>query len=260
MESEISGHRTQRTRIDWVCIRGMAWSGDSFASRTLSWVLAFMGRFVDRVTVQRFVRFELRPADVDTAPSDVHLTPLNEEIIARLRRHPDAVNEAFASGLNFWDMGVRNGFVWFDGDEPLCFQWQLTEPDLWALRARSEWGNLYPHLSGGMAQREKLWVFSAARRKGIASRFAGAMLHEARTRGVTTLVTHVSEANAPALALVERSGWKRCGTIVRYEFDVPVLRNLNSSVAVHLRSAQAGSARARMSTPQKALALDVSLR
>ncbi len=260
MASDISGHNAKRMRVDCVCIGGTSWSGDSFASRVLFLLLSLASRFLDRVIVQRFVRFELHPAEIEATPSDIRLAPVSAEIIARLRKHPDAVNDAFASGLAFWDMGVRNGFVWFDGDEPLCFQWQLTEPDLWALRAQSEWGNLYPHLSGGMAQREKLWVFSSARRKGVASRFAGAMLDEARKRGVTTLVTHVSEANAPALSLVERSGWKRCGMIVRYEFDVPVLRNLKSSVAVHLRSAQPGAAPSRVSEPRKVLALDISLR
>ncbi len=221
--------------IEWLSIGPTSWRGDSFVCRALSLVLDLAKRCTDRVIAQRFVRFELRPADLDSAPSDIRLTPLTAEIIEQLRAHPDTAHDAFASGLAFWDMGARTGFVWFDGDEPLCFQWQLTESDLRALRERSPWANLYPPLAPGMAQREKLWTFSSARRKGLASRFALAMLAEARRLGVTTLVTHVSEANEPALSLVTKAGWKRRGTIVRYAFDAPMLRNLSCSVAVHLR-------------------------
>jgi hypothetical protein len=247
MEGNQSAPHQPGKYIEWLSIGRTSWHGDSFACHALSLLLSLAKRCTDRVAVQRFVRFELRPADIESAPSDIRLTPLNAEIIARLRAHPDSANDAFASGLTFWDMGARTGFVWFDGDEPLCFQWQLTESDLRALRERSPWANLYPPLAAGTAQREKLWTFSCARRKGLASRFALAMLAEARRLGVTTLVTHVSETNEPALSLVTKAGWIRSGTIDRYAFDAPMLRHLNSSVAVHLRDSRPVSRRAGQS-------------
>jgi GNAT superfamily N-acetyltransferase len=243
MKTDPPSPAVQRIHVEWLCFGPIVWRGDSPLSRALIKLtflaLRLANRFTDRIRIQRFVRFELHPADLEPAPSDIRLTSVNAEIIARLRTHPDAANDDFASGLAFWDLGVRNGFVWFEGDDPVCFQWQLTEADLCVLRERSPWGNMYPHLSSAMAQREKLWVFSSARRKGIASRFAVAMLAEARRLGVTTLLTHVSEGNGPALALVTKAGWARCGSIVRYNFDLAVLRQLKFSVAVHLRTANA---------------------
>lgn len=238
MEPNQPASDQSRQHIEWLSIGHSSWRGGSFACRALYMLLRATTRITRRVDVQRFVRFELRAADGEVTPSDISLTPVNAEIIARLRAHPDSANEAFASGLAFWDMGVRTGFVWFDGDEPVCFQWQLTESDVRILRERSPCGNLYPPLAAGTAQREKLWTFSSARRKGVASRFALAMRAEARRLRVTTLVTHVNEANEPALSLVKKAGWKRSGSIVRYVFDVPMLRRLSSGVAVHLRDRQ----------------------
>jgi ribosomal protein S18 acetylase RimI-like enzyme len=228
-------------RVERVCTGRVAWRGDSIAGFVLSRLLTAATRMSDRIVTMRFVRFELRPAAAESTPSDIRLTPVTAEIIAQLRAHPDAAHAAFASGLDFWDMGVRNGFVWFENGEPLCFQWQLTESDAAALRTRSDWSTLYPTLGPGVAQREKLWTFSAARRRGLASRFAAAMLAEARRQGITTLVTHVSAENAPALTLVEKSGWKRCGSIVRYEFDLPLFRSFKWSAAVHSRSRAAAA-------------------
>lgn len=236
MELTLPATATPATEIQRVCIGSTSWRGDSFIGAAVTWLLQFAARTTDRVVLQRFVRFRLRPATVASVPQDIRLTPITAGVIEQLRRHPDAAQANFASGLAFWNMGVRNGFIWMENGEPLCFQWQLTDSDLAALRRHSSWGNLYPPLGPGMAQREKLWTFSGARRKGIASRFAAAMLAEARRQGVTTLVTHVSADNVPALALVEKSGWTRSGSIVRYEFDIPLFRWLRWSVALHFEN------------------------
>jgi ribosomal protein S18 acetylase RimI-like enzyme len=243
MESTLPARARPGVRVNRVCVGRTSLPGDAFAGAGLSRLLDLASRSTNRLTMQRFVRFKLRLADVDAKPCDIHLTPVNAEIIARLRAHPDAANNAFASGLAFWDMGARNAFVWFENGEPLCFQWQLSELDLSALRRHSSWSNVYPTIGPDMAQREKLWTFTAARRKGLASRFACAMLAEARRQGLTTLVTHVSEENLPALTLVEKSGWTRCGIIVRYEFDFPLFRRLQWSAAVHLDYADPSTAR-----------------
>ena len=198
--------------IDWLSIGRISWRGDSFTIRALSLLLDLAQRCTDRVLVQRFVRFELRLADLESAPSDIRLTPLTAEIIERLRAHPDTVHDAFASGLAFWDMGARTGFVWFDGDEPLCFQWQLTESDLCALRERSSWANLYPPLAPGMAQREKLWTFSSAREKG---------------HGITFRAGHARRSTTPRRDHTRhaRQRGERTGAVARDESRLETPRN-----------------------------------
>jgi hypothetical protein len=181
------------------------------------------------------VRYRINVADTPPPPPDLRLTSLTDALVATLRTHPDRAQEAFASGLAFWEQGIRNGFVWLEDGEPLCFQWLLSEADAAALRVRSAWANMYPPLGPGIGQLEKLWTFSTARKKGIASRFALGMFAEARQRGVHTLITHIHEANDAARSWALKTGWHPYGSIVRYEFDVPVLRDLNLSVCAHCR-------------------------
>jgi hypothetical protein len=223
------------TRLDWVCIRRSAWRGDRPWFGLLFGMLTSLSRVTPRVAVQRWVRFRLHPADVPLPEEGIRLTPVTEEVLAVLRAHPDFAEEAFATGLAFWDFGVRNGYVWFEDGQPRCFQWQLSAADTAALRERSPWGNMYPPLEAGMAHQEKMWTFSSSRMKGVASRFALAMFDEARRAGVTTIIAHINETNEAALALVNRTGWKPYGKIQRFNFHFPVLRTFDVTVAVHLQ-------------------------
>ncbi len=221
--------------IEWVCVRRNCWRGDAFWWAMLYRMLTWLSQITPRVSLQRWVRFRLNPADAPLPDAEIRLTAVSEPVLAALRTHPDYAEEAFASGIEFWDFGVRNGFVWLEDGQPRAFQWQLSATDTMALRARSLWGNMYPPLAPSMAYQEKMWTFSSARMKGVASRFAFAMFDEARQAGITTLFAHINELNAPALSLVNKTGWKRFGTIERFDFDFPVLRNLKFTVAVHLQ-------------------------
>jgi hypothetical protein len=225
----------ERSAIDWVCVRRRAWRGDSQWCRLLYRVLTRLSGATSRVRVQRWVRFRLDPADVPLPESGIRLTPVSEQLLTALRAHPDHADEGFASGLEFWDFGVRDGFVWCEDGQLRCFQWQLSNADTAALRARSPWGDMYPPLAPGTAHQEKMWTFSSSRMKGVASRFALAMFDEARRAGVTTLIAHISETNSAALALVNRTGWKPYGKIERFYVDFPVFSSLNVSVAMHVR-------------------------
>ena len=235
-------HDQPQPRPDWVCVGHTCWRGDSAGCALSSRLLHFLGTVTSRVAVQRWVRYRIDLAHVPASTDEVRLTPLNDELVAGLRSHPDHAQEAFASGLAFWDYGIHSGFVWREEGESLCFQWLLSETDVAKLRARSPWANMYPPLPPGTAQLEKLWTFSTARKKGIASRFALAMFDEARRRGIRTLVTHIHEANEAARSWAQKTGWRAYGSIERFDFDVPVVRKLNFSICAHLRDREAASA------------------
>jgi GNAT superfamily N-acetyltransferase len=232
--------RVARTRLerhaDWLCIGHTCWSGDA-PGTTAAWrFLDGLAGLTGRMAVRRWVRYRVDLALVPAPADDVQLTPLTAEAVAVLRNHPDHHEEAFASGLGFWDQGLRSGFVWYEDGQPLCFQWLLSDADTATLRAAQTcWTGMYPPLASGTAQVEKLWTFSTARKKGIASRFALAMFAEARKRGVRTLLTHIHEANQGARSWAQRTGWQSYGTIARYELDLPIVRAFNLSVCVHSR-------------------------
>jgi hypothetical protein len=219
--------------VDWVCTGRTCRRGDATGGARASRVLDRLSAFTARVCVQRWVRYRIDLDHVPPPDDEVRLTPLDDELVSRLSVHPDYVEEAFASGLAFWAFGVRGGFVWYEDGAPLCFQWLLTDADTATLRARSPWAGMYPPLAAGTAQLEKLWTFSTARKKGVASRFALAMFDEARGRGVRSLITHIHEANDAARSWAQRTGWKPYGTISRYTFDIPVVRRFNMSLCAH---------------------------
>jgi hypothetical protein len=220
---------------DWICARHSCWSGERSPVAALVDSLERLSHVTRRVSTERWIRYRIDLAQVVPAPDDVELTPLSPGVVALLHNHPDSAEDAFASGLEFWDLGVRDGFVWLDGGQPLCFQWLLSARDTATLRARSAWANMYPPLDDGTGQLEKLWTFSTARKKGVASRFALAMFAEARRRGYGALVTHIHESNEAARSWALRTGWTAYGMIERYSFDIPVVRDLNLSVCAHRR-------------------------
>jgi ribosomal protein S18 acetylase RimI-like enzyme len=228
---------------DWICAGHACWRGGAPVAAASSTVLGALNGISERVGTQQWVRYRIDLDRVPPAPGDVRLTPLDDALVGRLRSHPDHAQEEFASGVAFWDMGIRGGLVWLEEGEPLCFQWLLGNSDVAALRARSEWGFMYPPLESGTAQLEKLWTFSTARKKGIASRYALAMYAEASAAGYRSLITHIHETNDAARSWAQRTGWREYGRIVRYLFDVPVIRRFNLSVCAHKRRREADDAR-----------------
>jgi GNAT superfamily N-acetyltransferase len=218
---------------DWLCSGGVCWRGSSPGCGVASRLVDRLSGITTRVGVQRWVRYRVDLDRVAPPPDDVRLTPLTGELVARLRTHPDHAQEAFASGLEFWTLGARGGFVWYEDGEPLCFQWLLGDADIAALRARSPWASMYPPLAGHTAQLEKLWTFSTARKRGVASRFALAMFDEAKRRGFRRLITHIHETNDAARSWAQKTGWSAYGTIVRYTLDAPVARECNMNVCAH---------------------------
>src|ERR1051326_1350613 len=231
--TEKARESTAGGQIQWVCARRIRLGGASQASRTLVRITDLLHQRTSRVAVQRWIRYRI---DLDGTPpqtAEVELTPLTEHIIARLKAHPDAALPDLRSGLEFWDAGLRDGYVWLADDQPLCMQWLLTERDNVALSQLPFWGNMYPPLSPGLGQVEKLWTFSGTRKKGVATLFEYALFEQARRRGIKTLLTHIGEGNVAARGWADKTGWEAFGTIDRYSFDLPRIRDMDSTICVH---------------------------
>jgi GNAT superfamily N-acetyltransferase len=227
---------------DWICAGRACWRGGAPVVAASSNVLSALPTMSDRIGTQRWVRYRIDLDQVASSEEDVRLTPLDDALVARLRGHPDYAQEAFASGLDFWALGIKGGLVWLEDGEPLCFQYLLANEDVAVLRERSHWAFMYPPLDAGTGQLEKLWTFSTARKKGVASRYALAMFAEARAAGYRTLITHIHESNEAARSWAQRTGWRQYGTIVRYQFDLPVIRRFNLSVCAHRRIRESANA------------------
>lgn len=184
-----------------------------------------------RLDASRWVRYRIDLTDALPPAPGVSLTAVTDEIIERLRRHPDCGENQLKSGLRFWELGLQRAYVWMGDDGPRCIQWLLTHADAPRLPGLGDWAGMYAPLSPDVGQVENLFAFSTARHKGVASRFEYALYREARGIGLRRLVTHIHEGNAAARAWADRTGWRRCGTITRYEMNLPGLRA--RSVYVH---------------------------
>ncbi len=213
---------------DWLYI-------GSYGCRVSPFVLNLISNFLfvpltifrGRVTPQRWVRYWICPSDVHSGtPPAPRLTPVTDEIIRQLRNHPDRTHNELQSGLRWWDHGLRRAYVWLETEGPLCIQWLLTDGDNAKLRTLPIWAGMYPPLPPERGQVEHLLRFTNAGR-GVATQFARAMYEEARRAGLRDLITHIHENNVPARVWAERTGWRRYGTITRYGFDLPGLRDLN---------------------------------
>ena len=185
-----------------------------------------------RVTAQCWIRYriDLTEALPPVSP-DVHLTRVTDGFIDMLRHHPEQAENQVRSALRFWDRGLRRAYVWLSDEGPLCMQWLLTEADGRNVHRLGEWAGMYPPLPPRTGQVENLFAFANVRKRGVATQFEYAMYHEARRLGLAQLVTHIYEPNTAAGAWADRTGWRRCGTITRYQVDLPGLRA--RSVFVH---------------------------
>jgi len=187
-----------------------------------------------RVAAHRWIRYriDLTGALPPVSP-DVYLTRVTDDFIDSLRHHPKQAENQVRSALHFWEQGLRRAYVWLSDEGPLCMQWLLTGADGRNLHRLGEWAGMYPPLPPRTGQVENLFVFANVRKRGVATQFEYALYHEARQLGLAQLVTHIHAPNTAARAWADRTGWRRCGTITRYQVDLPGLRA--RSVFVHRR-------------------------
>ena len=97
------------------------------------------------------------------------------------------------------DAGV--GFVITEGDRALCYGGMMTVLD------EGQITNIATHES--------------ARRQGLATRVVGALVAEARARGLVQITLEVRESIAAAIALYERHGFRVVGKRPRF-YQKPV--------------------------------------
>lgn len=241
-----SGEEVPPTRQGWICVGHTPVRVSSTVcrvARSACRVAATLSH--RRVDSDAWVRYQIRLSDAPAAPPDVHLTPLTEGMVDRLRGHADHEANQLRSGLRFWDHGLRHAYLWMAGDDPLCVQWLLTPDDEPRMRTLPVWSGMYPPLSPGCGQVENLYTFSGVRRKGVATQFEHALFQLARRAGLTYLTTHIHEGNAAARAWADRTGWEAFGSITRVHVDLPWMRTRSLCVhdvaplpAIRLRSAE----------------------
>jgi putative acetyltransferase len=99
----------------------------------------------------------------------------------------------------------------------------LRRPEVRFLVARDAEGNALATgalvLRGGWAEIKRMWVEEAARGRGIAGRILKALMAEAGRAGVEMLVLETGIANHAALALYEKTGFKRREPFADYRPD-----------------------------------------
>ena len=99
----------------------------------------------------------------------------------------------------------------------------LRRPEVCFLVARDAEGRALATgavvLRDGWAEIKRMWVEEAARGRGIARQILNALMAEAGRAGVETLRLETGVASHAALALYEKSGFKRRGPFADYHRD-----------------------------------------
>lgn len=212
-------------RANWLCVgRRCRPIGRRRAHALRRLVYATARVLGPRATTHEWWRYAVSLAETAPPPAGVELVPLDDTLIARLRQHPE--REHLATTFHIREVGLGRGFVWMDGEMPVCLQWIFTEADNAKLPQMDEWAPLYPPLPAGTGQVEGLYAFSERRRKGAATDFEFALYEQARRMGLAELVTHVRDDNEPTHRWAAKTGWTRIGTITRLTLDVRGLRKV----------------------------------
>lgn len=220
-------------RLNWLGVGSHCWQIEPYLAGWISGMLSVLVKLSRRrISARRWARYTIRPADVTPLSTQPQLTPVTDYFIKQLRNHPDSSQNQVQSGIRWWEHGLRRAYVWMGEDGPLCMQWLLTEADNAKLRSLPEWAGMCPPLSANCGQVENLFAFSNGKQPGIGIRFFYSMYEEERRLGLREIVTHIVEDNVTACRLSERTGWRRYGTLTRYEFDFPVLRGC--SICLHV--------------------------
>jgi hypothetical protein len=209
----------------WICINGRCLAVSARTARTLSGVMDAM-RSRRRVLSDRWIRYHLPLRDLPPRPDAVTLHPIDAAMMNRLRSHPERDEPQVRSALRFWISGVAQGYVWLDGDEPLCMQWLVNRLEAGHRYMLGPWAGMYPRLPERTCVMEGLHSFrrSMRVRHGVATPMAIALCHEARQQGFTRLLTQIHVDNLPAHRWAARVGWQPYGMVNRYGIDLPMLR------------------------------------
>jgi hypothetical protein len=181
-----------------------------------------------RVSRHSWVRYQIDISRYACEPADspAVLTPISDEFMQQLEHHPWRNQPQIKTAMRLWRAGLHGGYVWFRDEQPLCLQWLLTEADNPRLRQLPDWAGMYPPLAAGCGQLENILTLPAGLRYpgGAGGPFAYAMYSLAATRGISRLITHISESNGAARQWAERTGWTPYGVIHRYNIDLPLVR------------------------------------
>ena|SRR5690625_1087618 len=218
----------------WWCTNRRRYPATATALRALEQASATTGRVLrHRLVKESWVRyqicldqFDMTLNDIKPPPADVHLERIDETIMDLLQSHWCRDRAQLVTAARFWEHGLRDGFIWREDGEPLCFVW-LFLPEHNDLLARlPAWAGMFPPLPEGWAQLENVFTFPRGlrRRGGAATDFIHAVMYAARKRHFSGLITHIHEDNLLARRWAQRCGCKAFGTLARYHLDLPRLR------------------------------------
>jgi hypothetical protein len=238
--SPLAGAREREAAVpiesEWLCTNHHAWRLSAGIARLVQRVSDAATRLLwTRVRKSTWLRFQVclerygaTLATLPPPPEDVKLEPLSESTMTLLREHPCCNRNQLKSGLQFWRHGLRNGYIWMEEGEPMCFLWLFLPQHNGLLRTLPGWAGMYPPLPPGWGQLENTFTFGRGLRRpgGAATDFAHAVMYDARERRLCGLIMHIHEGNLMARRWAQRTGCRAYGTISRYHIDFPLLRRL----------------------------------
>lgn len=213
---------TGRPTLEWFCTGNRCYHpGDRSPLASLCRVP------LPRLTRETWLRYRRPLAHLPPPSPEVSLEPVNAARMEMLRLHPERDQPQIRSAFRFWQAGFGDGYLWLEGNEPLCMIW-LVLPHHAAGRAGiGEWAGMYPPLPSRTGIAEGVYAFRRGLRRpgGVATAMATALFHRARQTGLVELRTHIHAANAAAQRWAARAGWEPAGVIQRCSVDLPRLRN-----------------------------------
>jgi RimJ/RimL family protein N-acetyltransferase len=179
-----------------------------------------------RLRRETWMRYRLPLDETPLCGEDVPLTPVDEDLVERLRRHPEGEGDQLQSALRFWHSGFGDGFAWCEQEQPLCIIWLVTERHNPARARLGSWAGMYPALASGVGVIEGIYTFRRGlrRRGGAATSMALATFRRAKDMGLRELRTHIHHDNLAAQRWAARVGWRPFGAIHRYSLDLRGLR------------------------------------